>query len=123
MSRTPSSREPRPKIPVSRSVPPATVSLLSLGYLELRKDVSQLLEAGWPEPARRRAEELATALWQASSRQGLSELASISRSLASLSALSPSKALPLRPQLREKFRELLDLAGVQLARLSGRQTG
>jgi hypothetical protein len=99
------------------------VSLLTLGFLELRKDVSQLLEAGWPEPTRRRAEELATALWQASSRQGLTGLASISRSLTSLSALSPEKARPLRPQLREKFRELLDRAGVELVRLSGRQTG
>jgi len=107
----------------SGPVSPATISLLSLGFQELRKDAAQLLGAGWPEPVRRRAHELATALWQASSRRpDLVEIASIARSLAGLAALPREKAAPLRPALREKFDELLDGAARLVARVSKRST-
>jgi hypothetical protein len=100
-----------------------TLSLISISFSELRKDVTLLLETDWPEPVRRRAHELASALWEACSRQGLHEVALPARSIASLAALSHEKAAPLRPALREKFEELLALAQGHLARIAKRHTG
>jgi hypothetical protein len=113
---------PRPA-PEKMAVSGVTLSLISLSLSELRKDVAQLLDADWPEPARRRAHELASALWEACSRQGLHEMAGLARALASLAGLSHEKAAPLRPALREKFDELLRSASRLLDRLSKRHTG
>lgn len=99
----------------------ATLSLIALGLSELRKDVDRLLQAGWPEPVRRRAFELSTTLWQACSRQGLLEIAEASRAMSGLTALSRDKALPLRPALREKFDELLGIAERRVAKLTRRR--
>ncbi|HXX94006.1 MAG TPA: hypothetical protein VEN81_10250 [Planctomycetota bacterium] len=101
----------------------ATLSLLSLAFLELKKDVTQLLDADWPEPVRRRAQELSTALWEASSRQALTALARVSRALVGLTRLSHGQAAPLKKALREKFGELLGKASELLGHLSKRQIG
>ena len=110
---------PKERAPISR----ATLSLLSICLAELRKDLVQLLETDWPEPVRRRAHELATAVWETCRRQGLHEIAHRARSIASLAALSHEKAAPLRRALREKFEELLAFAQAHLTRLINRQTG
>ena len=103
-----------------KEIPGATLSLISLALSELRKDVALLLEAGWPEPVRRRAFELATTLWEASRRQGLLEVAEASRAISGLAGLSREKALPLRAALREKFEELLGIAQRRVAKLARR---
>lgn len=101
----------------------AFLSLLSLSFAELRKDIDQLLGADWPEPARRRAHELATTLWEACRRQGLDEIALQAREMASLTGLSHEKAAPLRAALREKFDELLRTAQALVSKLARCRTG
>jgi hypothetical protein len=112
----------RPDDP-ARVTSSAFLSLLSLSFAELRKDIDQLLGADWPEPARRRAHELATTLWEACRRQGLDEIAGQARALASLAGLSHEKAAPLRPALREKFDELLRTSQALVSKLARCRTG
>lgn len=101
----------------------ALLSLVSISLAELRKDVDQLLGADWPEPTRRRAHALATALWEACRRQGLDEIAGYARALAGLTGLTREKAAPLRAALHEKFDELLRAAQGLVPGLSRRRLG
>lgn len=90
-----------------REVPGAFMPLIRVSLSELRRDVAELLETGWSEPDRRRTHELATVLDQACGRQGLGDLARVSRSIASLACLSRREAAPLLPELEAKFKDLL----------------
>ena len=108
---------------VNDGISGATLTLIAISLSELRKDIAGLLDADWPEPLRRRAHELASALWEACRRQGLEEVAIPARSIASLAMLSHDKAAPLREALREKFEELISLAQGHVAKIVKRRTG
>jgi hypothetical protein len=104
-------------------VPKAYVSLISLCFSELRKDMRDLVRSGWEESVRRRAHELAVTLTAACERQGLADLAGLARSLAGLARLSRSQALPLRAALREKSEALLQEAALKISRCARRDLG
>jgi hypothetical protein len=95
--------------------------LVQLCVAELRGDVGRLFESGWAEAERLRILELTTVLNQACERQGLPQLALLSRSMARLVRIDREQALPLYLQLRKKFKELFHLAEQCLSRQ--RRTG
>ena len=84
--------------------------LVSVCVSELRGDLALLAQSGWDGFARRRADELLSALMDACDRQGLRQLAILFRSLRSLVALSPEEAGRLGRALDRKMNELLELA-------------
>jgi len=90
-----------------RSVSGATLSLIAVAFSELRGDLRYLLDSGWDEPVRRRAEELAFVLSKACLRQGLDDLTVFFRSTANLTRLSRANALPVLPALEEKLESLM----------------
>ena len=103
-----------------KEIPGAFLSLIKISLSELRRDVDALLKSDWGEPHRRRAHELASVLDQACSRQGLTELAGLARSMAGLARLSRKEAMPLLSELKAKFGELLGLAERIAAQVSKR---
>ena len=105
-----------PKTPISG----AFLSLIAVSLSELRRDLSHLVDSGWDEPLRRRADELASTLTLACDRQGLAEVAAATRALANLARLPKAKALPVRRALPEKFDALLRDAEKGLAQHSKR---
>jgi hypothetical protein len=95
--------------------------LVQLCLGELRGDVGRMFESGWAVPERTRVLELATVLDEACERQGLGQLALLSRSMVRLAGLSREEALPLCVPLRKKFKEMFLLAEQCLSRQ--RRTG
>lgn len=90
-----------------QSISGATLSLMAVAFSELRGDLNRLLDSGWDEPVRRRAEELASTLSKACLRQGLDVLMVLFRSTANLTRLSKANAIPVLPALREKLDSLM----------------
>lgn len=76
---------------------------------ELECSVVEVLDSSWDEPFRRRAHEMATALADASSASGLSDLGALLRAIASLLRLRLEDALAIQPELRRKLLELLGI--------------
>jgi hypothetical protein len=113
------SKEPEKRDEISGTF----LSLVTISFLELRQDLAKLIQSGWAEPPRRRAQELASTLEEACGRHRVPELARLARSIASLARLSPREACPVLVALRDKFDELLSLAQREIARYSKRQTG
>src|SRR5215510_4802895 len=85
----------------------AYLSLIAVSFSELRKDLTHLIESGWAEPVRRRAEELSSTLAKACEKRELEELGTVARSLANLTRLSRLNAESILLALREKFDELM----------------
>ena len=113
-----------PRVPEDGSgISGAYLSLIAVSFSELRKDLQLLIESGWAEPVRRRADELASTLAEACDRQRLKDVALLARSLANLSRLSKAKARPVQSALREKFDELLREVQRLLAAQSKRRMG
>ena len=75
----------------------------------LEEAVRTLLASDWEEPARRRAHQLATALCDSAKIAGWKEAGGVLQALASLLALPLDEVLSIKPALREKFLELLEL--------------
>ena len=101
-----------------RSISGATLSLIAVAFSELRGDLRYLLDSGWDEPVRRRAEELASTLSKACLRQGLDDLMILFRSTANLTRLSRANALPVLPALEEKLESLMREIQTQLPKRS-----
>jgi len=101
----------------------ATLSLFALALSELGRDVRRLVESRWDEPVRRRAEELASTLFEACGRQGLEDLMPPLRALTHLTRLPKADAIPLLPALREKFGTLLRKIESLLPKRSGTVSG
>jgi hypothetical protein len=112
---------PHPESP--RRISGAYLSLIAVSFSELRKDLAHLLQSGWAEPVRRRAEELSSTLAKACERQHLGDLGAAARSLANLTRLSRANALPIQPALAEKIDALMRQATKLLAVESKRQLG
>ncbi|HZE98038.1 MAG TPA: hypothetical protein VE981_13495 [Planctomycetota bacterium] len=101
----------------------ATVSLISIAYSELRRDIHMLLDSRWNESIRRRAGELSSALVMVCLRQRLDGLLPLFRSVSNLARLSQSSARPLLPSLREKFESLMTDIEAALPRRPDRAGG
>ena len=84
----------------------AYLSLIAVAVSELRRDTHLLVDSGWAEPVRRRAHELASTLAEACDRQGMKDVAAHCRSVANLTRLPKTEALPIESALREKFESL-----------------
>ena len=119
----PADARPRVNLAAKTTVTSTFLSLAWLVLSELRRDLTELIDAAWDETVRRRAEELACAFQEACERQGLSELAGIALALTSLTQLSRTTALPIRSALRVKFRDLLRKADQLLAARVKRYVG
>ena len=104
-------------------IPAAYLSLISVSFYQLKRDLERLLQSGWDEAQRSRAEELASTMTDACVRQGLTDVVWFTRSLTRLTRLSRAQALPIAPAIREKVGILLREGDRQLskhfARLSG----
>ena len=98
-----------------RRVSGAYLSLIAVSFSELRKDLAHLVESGWVEPVRRRADELSSTLAKACARQELNDLAAVARTLANLTRISSANALPIRSALNEKFQDLMRTANNLIA--------
>jgi len=98
-----------------RRVSGAYLSLIAVSFSELRKDLAHLVESGWVEPVRRRADELSSTLAKACARQELNDLAAVARTLANLTRISRANALPIRSALNEKFQDLMRTANNLIA--------
>lgn len=81
--------------------------LITLVLGELRGDLGRLVASRWGDPERRRAHELSSALEEACRRRGLEDMAVLAGAISGLVRLRRPEALPLLPQLREKFDEIL----------------
>jgi len=115
---------PTPQVPEERKpISGVYLSLIAISFSELRKDATHLLESGWAEPVRRRAEELSTTLVRACARQGLHDLAKVARILANLTQLSRANALPIQAALAEKIDALMRDVSKLLAEQSKRNLG
>ena len=90
--------------------------LVQLCVAELRGDVARLFESDWDTPERSRILELSTALTQACERQGLPQVALLSRSMMRLVRLTRREAVPVYPALRKHFKQLFHLAEQCLSR-------
>jgi hypothetical protein len=75
---------------------------------ELELAVRDASDAGWKEPERKRAHEIAVALSDFLRQEGLRDSAILARSLSSLMGLSRDQILPVEEALREKASEILD---------------
>jgi hypothetical protein len=104
-------------------IPGATLSLITVAFYELRRDLQQLLDSNWDEPVRRRAEELSQALVLVCQRQGLDTLRMLLRSTGHLVRLSRTDAIPLLTALREKFGSLVREMVLGLPKRSDRFRG
>ena len=98
-----------------RRVSGAYLSLIAVSFSELRKDLAHLVESGWAEPVRRRADELSSTLAKACARQELNDLAAVARTLANLTRITRANALPIRSALNEKFQDLMRTANNLIA--------
>lgn len=109
--------------PTPARIPAAYLSLISVSFYQLKRDLDRLLQSGWDEVQRSRAEELASTMTDACVRQGLTDVVWFTRSLTRLTRLSRAQALPIAPTIREKIGILLREGDRQLskhfARLSG----
>jgi len=109
--------------PAPARIPAAYLSLLSVSFYQLKRDLDRLIQLGWDESQRIRAEELASTMTDACVRQGLTDVVWFTRSLTRLIRLSRTQALPILPTIREKVGILLREGDRQLskhvARLSG----
>ena len=114
---------PTPHPENRRRVSGAYLSLIAVSFSELRKDLNHLVESGWAEAVRRRAEELSSTLAKACERQQLEDLGAVARATANLTRLSRANALPIRDALLEKFVDLMREATTLLAVESKRQIG
>ena len=103
--------------------PSAFLSLISVALSELRRDLNQLCDSGWDEPMRRRAHELAEALFDACERERLPELGALIRPMANLTRLPAAQAVPVLRELRVEFGGLLRSAEQQLATHLSRYIG
>jgi len=112
-----------PVPPAPGRIPAAYLSLISVSFYQLKRDLERLLQSGWDEAERRRAEELAGAMTDACVRQGLTDVVWFTRSLTRLTRLSRAQALPIRPAIREKFGILLREGDRQLSKHVARQGG
>lgn len=104
-------------------IPGVTLSLFALASSELRRDIRRLLDSRWDEPVRRRAEELASTLFDTCQRQGLPDLARSFRSVSNLVRLSRVDALLVYPELAEKLEDLLRGIDRALPKRSDRTMG
>ena len=75
----------------------------------LEESVKDLLENFWDEPLRRHSLDLATSILEGCKTFGYLELASVTRAMTSLLALSMEDVLSLQGALTEKLKELLGL--------------
>ena len=75
----------------------------------LRRSIDDLLEFFWDERYRNRACEQAYALSNACKLEGRIRLFTLSRSVATICFISQDEALPIRKDVAEKLRELMDL--------------
>jgi hypothetical protein len=75
----------------------------------LERSIDDLLENFWEEPLRRHTHELSSALLEGCKTYGYLELASVTRAITSLVALSMEEVLTLKDALREKLTELIGL--------------
>ncbi|HLY09451.1 MAG TPA: hypothetical protein VKW04_09135 [Planctomycetota bacterium] len=106
-----------------RIIPGATLTLFAIALSELRGDLRRLLDSGWDEPVRRRAEELSETLAQACQRQGLKDLLPLLRATTNLTRLSKTSAIPVLAALREKFDSLMTETEALLPKRSTRSLG
>lgn len=106
-----------------RAVPGAFISLAAIALSELRRDVKLLIDSGWNESVRRRAEELASTLADAFRAQGLDGVAPYLRSTVNLTRLSKADAAPVMPALRDKLDHLLREIERRLPKRADRQLG
>jgi len=104
-----------------RRISGAYLSLITISFSELRKDLAHLVESTWAEPVRRRADELSATLAKACARQELDELAGVARALANLTRISRANALPVLSALNDKFQDLMRRANTLLAVETKRQ--
>jgi hypothetical protein len=88
---------------------PGFVQNLPGALVELRRSLRELLETFWDESCRNRVCEQASALAQAAKLQGLIRIFTLSRALASICFISREDALPIRKEIGEKLRELLEM--------------
>src|SRR5207244_3263288 len=77
----------------------------------LEAAVHDLLSTGWDESRRRRAHQMAVALWESSEVAGWNETAGRLQALAALLALPLIQVLSIRDVVREKLLALLNLLG------------
>ena len=104
-----------------RRISGAYLSLITISFSELRKDLAHLVESTWAEPVGRRADELSATLAKACARQELDELAGVARALANLTRISRANALPVLSALNDKFQDLMRTANNLLAVETKRQ--
>jgi hypothetical protein len=89
----------------------------------LRRSVEDLIETFWDDASRNRVCEQATALAHAARIQGLVRIFALSRALASICFITREEALPIRTEVSEKLRELLDLLDAACGDTREEQTG
>ena len=82
---------------------------LPAALAELRRAIEDLLEYFWEDACRHRVCEQATALAGASKLHGSIRVFALSRAIVSICYISREEALPIRVQIAEKLRELMDL--------------
>jgi len=106
-----------------KAISEAYLSLIAVAFSELRRDLRDLIETEWEESIRRRAEELTITLSQACQRQKLDDLVKLLRYVANLTRVSRENALPILPELKEKFESLIGGIQTALSRRSSRYMG
>ena len=87
---------------------PDFIRFLPAALRVLRRSIEDLLEFFWDERYRNRACEQAYALAHAAKLEGHIRLFTLSRAIASLCFISQEEALPIRKQVAEKLRELVE---------------
>jgi hypothetical protein len=88
---------------------PGLDQTLSGALAALRRSIEDLLEFFWEEACRDRVCEQATALAQASKLHGSIRVFALSRAIVSICFITRAEALPIRKDIGEKLRELMDL--------------
>jgi len=106
-----------------KTISEAYLSLIAVAFSELRRDLRDLVETGWEESIRRRAEELAITLSQACHRQKLEDLVKLLRYVANLTRVTRENAMPILPELKEKFESLIGQIQTALSRRSSSYMG
>jgi hypothetical protein len=102
---------------------PNLIEYLPAALRALRISVEDLLETFWDDACRRRVSEQATALASASKLQGLVRVFTLARAAASICFITRQEALPIRREIADKLRELLDLLDAAADDSLGEQTG
>lgn len=110
------------KLPEDPEVP-NLVEYLPAALRALRLSLEDLLETFWDDACRSRVCEQATALAHAAKIQGLVRVFALSRALASICFINRAEALPIRAEVADKLRELMDLLDAACADEREEETG